>query len=144
MSAPVERTVLFGRAFIQLSVANLAMSIAGAFQIHLSGFVKALGAGEAQVGLILALNALTAAVLGPFAGRWMDRQGRRIVVRTGALLWLVAAAGYLLIDRIGPQLYALRVLDGAAWTLLYATMFTYASELVPPERRTQGIALFGA
>jgi len=141
---PGERPALFSRAFVLLMAANFTLSIGDAFSIQLSGFLATLGAGEAEVGRILALHALTAALLGPLAGWAMDRHGRRAVIRAGTVLALIAEAGYLAIDRVGPPLYALRVLGGAASTLLYATAFTYAAELVPPAARTQGIALFGA
>jgi len=76
--------------------------------------------------------------------RIMDRRGRRVVIRTGAVFALAATAGYLTVDRIGPWLYMVRVLDGLGAAFLYASLFTYAAELAPIARRTQGIALFGA
>jgi MFS family permease len=139
-----ERPRLLTRTFALLTLANFTVSIAGAFQIHLSGFLRQLGAGEAQTGRIIAVAAGTAAVLGAFAGRALDHFGRRAVLRLGAVLITIDMALYLLIDRIGPALYALRVFEGAASTTMYAATFTFAAELVPAERRTQGIALFGA
>lgn len=139
-----ERPRLLTRTFALLTLANFTISIAGAFQIHLSGFLRQLGAGEAQIGRIIALAAGTAAVLGPLAGRALDHFGRKRMLRLGAVLIVINVALYMLIDRIGPALYVLRVFEGTASTIMYAATFTYASELVPAERRTQGIALFGA
>jgi MFS family permease len=130
--------------FVVLTIGNLMLSIAGAFLIHLPGLLAQLGAGEAVIGRLVALLALTAALLSPLAGRVMDRYGRRIVIRTGTVLVLIATASYARVDSIGPLLYAVRIIDGAGWTMLYAAMFTYASDLLPPEHRTRGLALFGA
>jgi MFS family permease len=40
--------------------------------------------------------------------------------------------------------YAVRVIEGVSATMLYVALFTYAADLVPPARRTQGLAVFGA
>jgi MFS family permease len=139
-----ERPRLLTRTFALLTLANFSISIAGAFQIHLPGFLRQLGAGEAETGRILAVAAGSAALLGPLAGRALDRLGRRPVLRAGAVLITIDVALYLLIDKLGYALYALRVFEGAASTTMYAATFTYAAELVPQDRRTQGIAVFGA
>jgi len=135
---------LFTRPFAMLTLANFALSIGGSFAIHLPGLLHELGAREAELGRILAVHALTAALLGPLVGRVMDRRGRRPVIRAGGALALLVALGYTQLDRLGPALYALRVLDGMASTMLYASLFAYAAELVPVAQRTRGIALFGA
>jgi MFS family permease len=127
-----------------LMLGNFALGIAGAFAVHLPGFLSQLGAGEAVIGRIISLQALTALLLAPVAGRTMDHHGRRPVIRVGLLLLLAGSAGYLTLHAIGPRLYAVRILEGAGATLLYAAMFTSAADLVPPVRRTEGLALFGA
>jgi MFS family permease len=144
MSVPAAGSTLLTRPFVLLTLANFALSIAGAFAIHLPGLLSELGAREAELGRILAMHALMAALLGPVVGRLMDRHGRRPLIRVGGVLALIVSGCYTQLDRLGPQLYALRALDGAASTLLYATMFAYAAELVPVAQRTRGIALFGA
>lgn len=143
MTAPAEPKLLT-RTFGLLTLGNFMISIGGAFGIHLPGFLRLLGAREAETGRILAVSALTAALLGPVAGRALDRIGRRPVLRVASVLLAIDTGLYLFISRIGPQLYALRVFEGVATTAMYAASFTYAAELVPPARRTQGIALFGA
>jgi MFS family permease len=144
MNAPAPKPVLLTRPFVMLTLANLMLSITGAFMIHLPGSLARLGAGEATIGRVLSLQALTAALLSPFVGRVMDRGAQRAVVRTGALLLLSTVVVYVELRAIGPLLYAARIVDGAGSTMLYASLFTYASDLVPAERRTEGIALFGA
>src|SRR5688572_3569547 len=121
MSEPDARSTLFTRPFVLLTLANFTLSIAGAFSIHLPGRIQELGAKEAELGRILATHALMAALLGPVVGRLMDQHGRRPMIRSGALLGLGVMVWYTLFDRIGPELYLLRALDGAASTLLYAS-----------------------
>ena len=53
------------------------------------------------------------------------------------------AAGYLGVDAIGAPLLGLRVTHGIAVGALFSVLFTIAADVVPPERRAQGLALFG-
>jgi MFS family permease len=141
--APHE-TPLLTRPFLLVTLANLTLSIAGTLSIHLPGFLHQLGARELEIGSIMSAHALAALLAGPTAGQVMDERGRRIVIRSGSALYVIAAALYLAIDRIGPFVYAVRVLEGVSATMLYVALFTYAADLVPPARRTQGLAVFGA
>jgi MFS family permease len=137
------RHPLWTAPFVGVALCNLALNLAGALAIHLPGFLHQLGAGEAEIGRIMATYALSALIAGPLVGRVMDRHGRRIVIRSGTLLFALCASLYLLIDRLGAFVYCLRLLDGVAATMLYAALFTYAADVVPAERRTEGLALFG-
>jgi predicted MFS family arabinose efflux permease len=61
----------------------------------------------------------------------------------GAASHTLATALYLGVDRFGPWLYVVRALHGVSAGFLFSTLFTIAADLVPEERRTQGMALFG-
>jgi MFS family permease len=111
--------------------------------VHLPGFLQQLGAGEAQIGRIMAAQAVGAIAVAPFAGRAMDTRGRRVVILAGVGLFVTAVAMYLTIRSLSPFAYAVRVLDGAATMMWYTALFTYAADLVPVERRTEGLAIFG-
>jgi predicted MFS family arabinose efflux permease len=50
---------------------------------------------------------------------------------------------YLTIRSLGILAYVVRVLDGAATVMWYTALFIYAADLVPVERRTEGLAIFG-
>jgi predicted MFS family arabinose efflux permease len=88
-------------------------------------------------------QALGAVVAWPMVGRAMDLRGRRMVILCGVALFLGVTGLYLSIDAIGPFVYAVRVLDGVATAMWYSALFTYAADLVPPQRRTEGLAIFG-
>lgn len=135
---------LFTRPFALAWLANLAVNIGSCFSLHIPGFLHGLGAGEAEIGRIMAAYALSAFAAGPVCGRVMDRRGRTLVMRIGGVLYVIAASLYLVVSALGPLVYAARMIDGVSGTLLYAALFTYAADVVPPERRTHGLALFGA
>lgn len=144
MESARTQSPLFTRPFLLAALANLVLSIAGSLFLHLPGFFRDLGAAEAEIGRIMATAAFVATFVGPPLGRLMDARGRRVVILGGAVLYLVAVALYFTVDRISPWLYALRALEGLAGTMLYASLFTLGADQVPAERRTEGLAIFGA
>ena len=73
----------------------------------------------------------------------MDAEGRRVVILAGGMLNVLVCALYLTVTGLGPWLYAVRIGHGIAEAMLFAALFTHAADLVPPSRRTEGIAIFG-
>ena len=134
---------LFTRAFVLAWIANGLLNLAAFLFVHLPGFLQQLGAGEAEIGRIMAAQAAGAVVAWPLAGRVMDARGRRVVVLAGIALFVAVVGLYLAIDSLGPGIYAVRVLDGMAATLWYTALFTHAADLVPVQRRIEGLAMFG-
>jgi MFS family permease len=139
----MSRPPLFTRAFVLGAAAVLMLNLAAFLFVHLPAFLQQLGAGEAQIGAIMATQALGAILAWPFVGRGMDLYGRRVVLLAGGALFLVVIALYLAIDALGPFVYLVRLLDGVAHSMWYTALFTYGADLVPASRRTQGLAIFG-
>lgn len=123
--------------------ANFFQGLALHPYLHLPGFLTELGAGEAMVGLIFGWMSGAAIAIRPLAGRVMDGAGRRVVIVGGGILHVVACLLYLSVDSIGPWLFVVRSVQGFAEGAIFSSLFTYAADIVPPSRRTQGIALFG-
>lgn len=134
---------LFTRAFILAAFANLLLHLAAVLFVHLPGFLQQLGAGEAEIGRIMAAQAIGAVLAWPFVGRAMDARGRRVVILGGCVFFIVVIALYLCIDSTGPLVYVVRVLDGMAHAMWYTALFTHGADLVPARRRTEGLAIFG-
>ncbi|MDH5675520.1 MAG: MFS transporter [Myxococcales bacterium] len=145
MTAAVQaRDALYTRPFVLALCANLSLCLAGFLFVHFPGFLLQLGAGEAQIGRIMALSAVTSVLGGPLVGKVMDERGRKVVILGGCVLYLLVIALYLTLTALGPLLYLVRLLDGLAATMLYASLFTYGADLVPASRRTEGLAIFGS
>lgn len=137
------RARLLTRPFMLCSLANLFQGLAFDLFLHFPGFLNDLGASDIEIGFLIGLTGVTAVLARPTIGRTMDTRGRRGVILAGAALNTVSVLLYLVVDRIGPGLYAIRILHGAAEAMLFTALFTYAADCVPSERRTQGLALFG-
>ena len=111
--------------------------------VHFPGYLENLGAGEVEIGIIFGSTALAAVLVRPQIGKEMDRRGRRPVILAGGALNVVVLLLYLTARTLGPWIYAVRILHGVAEAMLFASVFTYAADIVPERNRTQGLALFG-
>jgi MFS family permease len=141
--AASPRPPLWTAPFLLAFLAGFLNSLGLHLYVHLPGHLSLLGADEFRIGVIMATMAAAGLAARPFVGRTIDTRGRRAVVVGGALLNVVATALYLVYDSVGPLIYFIRVLHGLAEGALFSVMFTMAADLVPTERRTEGMAVFG-
>jgi len=111
--------------------------------VHFPRYIEDLGGSEVEIGLIIAATALAAIVIRPQIGREMDRRGRRPVILTGGVTNIAVLLLYLTVNSLGPWVYVVRVIHGFAEAMLFASIFTYAADILPDRNRTQGLALFG-
>ena len=121
----------------------MAQGMAFTMFLHFPGFLKGLGAGEVEIGLIVGLTAVASIAVRPSVGRAMDQRGRRPVILFGNIVNVAVLALYLTVGELGAWLYAVRITHGFAEALLFTALFTYGADQVPATRRTEGIALFG-
>ena len=111
--------------------------------VHFPRFLESLGASEIEIGLIVGSTALSAIAVRPHLGRDLDRRGRRPILLLGGAVNVVVLALYLTVGSLGPWLYAIRITQGFGIALSFTAIFTYAADLVPEDKRTHGLALFG-
>lgn len=137
------RTPLWTRAFVLASISHFLHGLSYHLYLHLPGFLQDLGAAEGTIGLIFGVGAAFAIATRPTLGQVMDRRGRRVVFVVGGALSVAMCASYLFVDRVGPLIVAVRMGHGLSEAMLFASLFAFASDIVPAERRIEGIALFG-
>lgn len=134
---------LLSRNFILAWLVSFFSGLAYFLFVHFPRFLEGMGADEAEIGRIAGATVFAALVIRPMVGRAMDRRGRRPVILAGNAAHVFALLLYPTIDSIGPWLYTVRILTGFSEALLFAAVFTLAADIIPEERRTQGLALFG-
>lgn len=106
-------------------------------------FIKeALGASEAQVGIVVGLFTVTAVLVRPWSGMLIDQLGRRSVFVISLLAYVVVISGYLVVHTIW-LMWILRLLHGGAFGVTTTATVTIASDVVPPSRRGEGLGYFG-
>ncbi|MDH5616345.1 MAG: MFS transporter, partial [Acidimicrobiia bacterium] len=77
---------LLTRPFVLAWMANMAQGMAFTMFLHFPGFLKSLGAGEVEIGLIVGLTAVASIAVRPSVGRAMDERGRRPVILFGNIV----------------------------------------------------------
>src|SRR2546430_205534 len=107
-------------------------------------FVRRLGGSDVAIGLLLGAGLAASVAARPLVGLALDRFGRRRVLLWGNGLNAASFLPFLALGRVGPWLLAATVVHCVLWGALFASYFTYAADLVPPGRRAEGIAVFGA
>jgi len=136
-----RRPTLFTRAFVIVALAELAYFTAdGMLLPALPRYVEGpLGRGNIAVGLVIGAFSLSAFFLRPWAGGVADRRGRRVLMVTGASLFGVSVAGYLIASSV-EVLVAMRLLTGAGEALFFVAALAANVDLAPPERRGEAFS----
>jgi MFS family permease len=132
---------LFTAAFVVLSLAELAYFTAFGLLIPVVPVFAAgpLRAGPIGVGVAVGAFSVTALVLRPFAGRLVDRRGRRPLLLAGGLLFAVVTGGHLLATNLAV-LVVLRLLLGIAEALFFVAAVAALADLAPPQRLGEAIS----
>jgi MFS family permease len=101
-------------------------------------------ADATSIGRIMAAAPLAAVVSMPVLGAYIDRFRRQRLMLASALACVTTSLGFAFVAELGPGIYLLRVLQGAAFASFMAAGATLVVEVVPKERLGQAIGLSGA
>ena len=112
----------------------------GMLFVGVSRFVREeLGAGDFEVGLATTIFFVSAIVARPWAGRVMDRIGRRPFI-VPPLFGMAVTTTRIVLSTEVWMVVALRVAQGAMGSMLYTALAATATDLAPPERRGAAMA----
>ncbi len=106
-------------------------------------YVEYLGGNRSDIGSIMAIAAVGGLLFRPLTGWALDHIGRRVTLAAGTILLTTGMVLIGFVTEIGPLIYVARFLVGVGAGALFTGYFTLAADVIPPERRTEGIALFG-
>ena len=134
---------LFTRRFWLACGMHFSGAMALSLYIIFPLFIRHLGGNEFSIGLYAGVTGAAAVTARFPLGFLLDHYGRRRVLAIGSLLHVAAWVGFLTVATLGTHLLLLVVAYGAASGSLFASYFTYASDIVPVSRRSEGIAMFG-
>ena len=100
-----------------------------------------LQSGEDVVGLVVGVFSVTALMARPFAGYWLDRFGRRTVLMLAASFFCLSMFSFLLASNLW-LLLVIRLMQGIGWGLVGTASATVAIDLIPPDRRGEGMGMY--
>lgn len=109
-------------------------------------FVQYLGYGESISGLCVAAFCLVSVILRPIVGWMLDNGKRRSILLIGLILMALMPLGYLLVYTVVASIVlaiSFRLLHGAALAFSNTSTATIASDIIPHERFSEGMGMFG-
>jgi len=135
---------LWTKDFILMSLANLFMAVAFYFLIPtLPLFVTdELHAEKKYIGIAMAVYTLAALIFRPFAGYSVDRYGRKWVYLISLSVFSLLFGTYLFAQTL-TLLLIVRFFHGIFWSFTTSANSTAVIELIPVQRRGEGIGIFG-
>jgi MFS family permease len=138
-----ERQPVLTRPFVLLMAAHFLQALGYASLILLPLFLDHLGASRTEVGVVMAASAVGGLLVRPLVAWSLDRVGRKPTLVVGTLVMVAGMASFGLVRSVGVAVVAIHAVIGMAEAALFSGFFTVAADLVPEQRRTEGLALFG-
>ncbi|PLC17037.1 MFS transporter [Bacillus paralicheniformis] len=105
-------------------------------------FVTAIGGGAKQVGYVTGIFMISAIAVRPFAGALALRFNKKYLLILGLVISAFSTGAYYLASDV-TALLLIRLIHGAGFGLATTYFATIAAEIIPKERRGEGIGYFG-
>lgn len=139
-----DKKPLWTRSFIFAFISNLLMFFSFYLLVPVLPFyvLENLGASESVAGVVLSLYTLAALAIRPFAGPLVDTIARKPLYLVVYTVFTAVFAGYLVAGTL-TLFIIMRVLHGFAFGINTVSGSTLALDIMPSERRGQGIGYFG-
>jgi len=140
---PSVRRPLWTKAFLVTALSNLLLFFS--FQMLIPTIpthVAQLGGDDFQVGLVIGIFTISSLLTRPFAGKALDRLGRKHVLFVGLSICVLTIAGYSYLAAIALILAA-RFVHGIGWGMSTTSLGTVIADIIPPERRGEGMGYYG-
>jgi len=137
-------TRLVNRLFIAALVANVGGYFGGGtYEVVWSLFLTSKGAGVGLIGLTFMLFSIPILIVGPWAGRLVDRRGSLAFLVAGSLAIAVSAPLYTLIPDPAWSL-PLIVVESCGFAVINPALYAMVARASPPGRSSTAQGLFGA
>jgi len=120
-----------------------AMLGAGIIQPLLPLYAQSMGATGIGLGVITAAFFISRAILMPIVGRLSDRQGRKLFIWVGLLIYAIMSLGYIWADNIS-QLTIVRFIHGAAGGMILPIAQAYIGDIAPEGEEGKWMGYFNA
>lgn len=141
---PVSREErLLTAPFLLLTLGHFLQALGFSSMVMLPLYLDHLEADRVDIGWIMGVASVGGLLLRPVVGWALDHYGRRPVLYVGTVLLAAGMAMLGLVRDLGPLVYAARLVFGLGVGACFTGYFTWASDVIPATRRTEGIALFG-
>ena len=143
MEKKAKNETLFSRDFVLTSLSTFTLFASFYFLlITLPIYIEKIGGTESEIGLIIGVFTISAVALRPFIGQEVDRRGRKIILISGIVVFLISMLLYDYAKSV-TFLLLLRVLHGIGWGAATTAATTLIADIAPPRRRGEAMGVFG-
>lgn len=136
-------TKIWTKDFIFICIANFFVFLS--FQMTLPTiplFIRELGGSEQSIGLAVGIFTFSALIIRPYAGHALETKGRGVIFLTGLMIFILSVGSYSFISSI-IFLFAMRIVQGFGWGLSTTASGTIATDVIPSQRRGEGLGYYG-
>lgn len=102
-----------------------------------------LGQKQSQVGLVITVFLISAVIIRPFSGIWLDTIGRRKILLSSLAFFAITTFFYFIATNFFGLL-TLRFIQGISFGLATTAAGTIVAEIIPPKRRGEGMSYFSS
>jgi MFS family permease len=137
------KSQIWNKNFVLLTASNFLMfityyAVLSTLPLYL---VSNFHAGKTIVGLIVSVYTIASVTVRPFSGFALDRFGRKAILYTTLILYAGFYLGYLVALSVAALLL-LRIVHGVTWGAVTISNTTQAIDIIPVERKGEGIGYF--
>ncbi|HEY9061837.1 MAG TPA: MFS transporter [Pseudobacteroides sp.] len=139
----VKRELLWTRNYIIILLSSLFTYLG--FQIlipTLPVYVSQHSGSSSDVGLVIGILTISALIIRPFSGTASDIVGRKKILYVGLVISLITMVIYFFATTV-VSILLVRIIHGVGWGISTAAFGSLVSDIVPTNRRGEGIGYFG-
>ena len=135
---------LWSVGYINVCIANFLMACS--FNLLMPTIplyiTEVLGVAQSKTGIVLASYAIALLFVRPFSGYLVDLYSRKKILLISFMCFVAIFSGYFFVTTIFFFII-IRFLHGVTWGFSTVSASTLAIDLVPSERRAEGIGFYG-
>jgi MFS family permease len=139
----IRREPLWTHNFLITAISNLFLFFS--FQMLIPTIpihVAQMGGDDIQVGLVIGLFTIASLLTRPFAGKALDKLGRKQVLIVGLMICTFTIAGYSYMAAV-TLILAGRFVHGVGWGISTTSLGTVIADIIPSTRRGEGMGYYG-
>ncbi len=144
-AADVDAERLLTRPFVLVLCVQFCFGLSYSTFFLLPKFLaRQFRANADEIGAVAATALLASVLASPWTGAWLDRGSRRPFIGYGALVNGLSGCAFALVQSVSWPIFALRVVHGISYGLVFNGIVTLAADLAPAKKLGQAIGLCGA
>ncbi|EHJ57806.1 hypothetical protein HMPREF9318_01223 [Streptococcus urinalis FB127-CNA-2] len=135
---------LLNRHFVSITILNFIVYMVYYLFTVIIAFIatKQLGASTSQAGLATGIYILGTLIARLIFGKQLEVFGRKLVLRGGAIFYLLTTLAYFIMPNIG-MMYLVRFLNGFGYGVVSTATNTIVTAYIPASKRGEGINFYG-